>query len=193
MLRGWQGDSNMTKKIKKLDFCYENILVKVIAHSDYPKIKLAGLSVGPLKEGNEYEVHYWVAQELVNSNIVRFSNEDLDSTKLYKIQWKERVQIAGQISKLPEDFYPNLRRYLAKSKDELALHPEKVREYEKSQHLALDIVNSRLKKIISLSSGPNQTDFILKKFTNEERFFYLELGRIINSWKEQILNLEDVN
>ena len=183
----------MTKKIKKMDFCYENIFVKVIADLDYPKINLAGLSVGPFKEGNEYEVHYWVAQELVNSNIVHFSNEDLDSTKLYKIQWKERVQIAGQISKLPEEFYPKLRRYLAKSKDELSIHPEKVREYEKSKHLAWDIVNSRLKKIISLSSGPNQTDFILKKFTNEERLFYQELGHIINNWKEQILNLEGVN
>lgn len=176
-----------------MDFCYENIFVKVIADLDYPKINLAGLSVGPFKEGNEYEVHYWVAHELVNSNIVHFSNEDLDSTKLYKIQWKERVQIAGQISKLPEEFYPKLRRYLAKSKDELSIHPEKVREYEKSKHLAWDIVNSRLKKIISLSSGPNQTDFILKKFTNEERLFYQELGHIINNWKEQILNLEGVN
>jgi hypothetical protein len=181
------------KKIKKLDFCYENLLVKVIADSDYPKIKLAGLSVGPFKEGNEYEVHYWVAIELANSNIVHFSKEDLDSTKLYKIQWRERNQIAGQISKLPEGFYPKLRRYLDKSKDELKLHPENVREYNKAKNLAWDIVNSRLKKIVTLSSGPNQTDHILKKFTNEERFIYQELGRIINNWKEHILNIEGVN
>ena len=44
----------MTKKIKKLDFCYENLLVKVIADSDHPKIELAGLTVGPFKQGNEY-------------------------------------------------------------------------------------------------------------------------------------------
>lgn len=183
----------MKKKIKKLDFCYENLLVKVIADSDHPKINLAGLSVGPFKEGNEYEVRYWIAKELANSSIIHFNKEDLDSTKLYKIQWRERNQIAGQISKLPEGFYPKLRRYLGKLKDELKLHPEKVREYNKARDLAWDIVNSRLKKIVTLSSGPNQTGYILKKFTNEERFIYQELGRIINNWKEHILNVEGAN
>jgi DNA replication initiation complex subunit (GINS family) len=121
---------------------------------------------------------------------MHFRDEDLDSTKLYKIQWKERNQIAGQISKLPEGFYPKLRRYLIKSKDEIKTHPEKVREYNKAKDLAWDIVNSRLKKIVTLSSGLNQTNYLLKQFTNEERFFYQELGQIINNWKEHILNIE---
>lgn len=182
-----------TTKIKKLDFCYENLLVKVIAASDHPEIKLAGLSVGPFKEGTEYEVHYWIAKELVKSNIVHFLTNDLDSTKLYKIQWRERNQIASQISELPDEFYPKLRRYLFKSKAELLLHPEKGREYDKSKDLSWDIVNSRLKKIVTLSSGPNQPDFLLKKLTNEERFIHQELGRIINDWKKHILNLEGAN
>lgn len=183
----------MSKKIKKLDFCYENLLVKVIADIDHPIITLAGLSIGPFKEGNEYEVHYWVAKELAKQKIAHLLNEDLDSKKLYKIQWRERNQIAGQISKLPDEFYPKLRRYLSKSKDEVSLHPEKLREYDKTKGLAWDIVNSRLKKIVALSSGPNQTDIILKKLANEERYIYQELGRIINSWKNLILKHEEVN
>jgi hypothetical protein len=183
----------MTKKIKKLDFCYENLLVKVIADSDHPKIKLAGLSVGPFKEGNEYEVHYWIAKELVNSNVVHFRTEDIDSTKLYKIQWRERNQTAGHISKLPDEFYPKLRRYLVKSKDQVTLNPEKIREYDKAKDLAWDIVNSRLKKIVTLSSGPNPTNLILKKLSNEERYICQELGRLINNWKEHILNHEGAN
>ena len=183
----------MTKKIKKLDFCFENLLVKVIANLDYPQIKLAGLSVGPFKEGNEYEVHYWIARELVKSSIAHFIVDALDSSKLYKIKWRERNQIAGQISKLPDGFYPKLRRYLIKSKEELILHPEKNREYNKAKDLAWDIINLRLKKIVTLSSGPNQTAFLIKKLTQEERFIYYELGRIINDWKEHILTLEGVN
>jgi len=181
------------KKIKKLDFCYENLLVKVIADSDHPEIKLTGLSIGPFKEGNEYEIYYWIARELAKSNIVHFTDDDLDTSKLYKIKWRERNQIAGQISKLPEGFYPKLRRYLVKSKDELTLYPEKRREYDKAKDLAWDIINLRLKKIVTLSSGPNQTDFLLKKLAHEERFIYQKLGRIINNWKEQILNLEGAN
>ncbi len=178
-------------KIKNLDFCFENSLVKIVAHRNYPKIQLAGLSTGPFEEGNEYEVHYWIAQELVEAGIAHFREDDcLDVTKLYKIQWKERVQVAGQISELEENFYPKLRRYLANIKKGIAKHPERVQEYEKAKQSAWDIVNSRLKKIVALSSGPPQTDQILKKFTSEERFIYTQLSKIINEWKAQILDFE---
>ena len=180
--------------IERLDFCFENSLVRVIADRNHPEITLAGLSIGPFEEGNEYEVQYWVAQELAASNIAHFREDDnLDATKLYKIQWKERVQIAGQISELPEDFYPKLRRHLENMKDEIAKHPElleKVQEHEKGKHLARDIVNSRLKKIVALSSGPVQTGQIQKKLTSEERLIYEQLGKIINEWKAQILDFK---
>ena len=174
---------------KNLDFCFENSLVKIIADRNYPEIKLAGLSVGPFEEGNEYEVHYWIGQEITNQGIAHFREDDcLDATKLYKIVWKERVQIAGQISELPEDFYPKLRRYLANIKGEIAKKPEKIQEFEKTKQLAGDIVNSRLKKIVALSSsGPGQTDQVLKKITEEERTIYQQLSKIIGDWKAQIL------
>jgi hypothetical protein len=181
----------MPLKIKNLDFRFENSLAKIIADRNYPEIKLAGLSVGPFEEGNEYEVYYWIAQEFAESGIAHFREDDcLDATKLYKIQWKERVQIAGQISELPEDFYPKLRRYLANIKEEITRQPEKVQEYEKARYLAWDIVNSRLKKIVALSSGPTQTDQFLKKFTSEERLIYEQLGKIITEWRTQILEYE---
>ena len=181
----------MPLKIRNLDFRFENSLVKITADRNYPEIKLAGLSVGPFQEGNEYEVYYWAAQELAAAGVAHFREEDcLGATDIYKVQWKERVQIAGQISALPEDFYPKLRRYLAGIKGEIARHPEKVREHEKAMHLACDIVNARLKKIIALSAGPAQTDQVLKKFTSEERLIYEQLGRIIAEWRAQILECE---
>jgi hypothetical protein len=174
-----------------LDFRFENSLVKVVADRNYPEIKLAGLSVGPFEEGNECEVPYWVGQELTEYGVAHFREDDsLDATKLYKVQWKERVQVAGQISELPEDFYPRLRRYLASTKKEIARQPEKVQEYEKARHLAWDIVDSRLKKIVALSAGPAQTDQILKKFTREERLVYEQLGKIVNGWRTHILEHE---
>jgi hypothetical protein len=176
---------------ENLDFCFENSLVKVIANRNCPEIELAGLTVGPFEEGNEYELYFWIAQQFAEQGIAHFREEDsLDAAKLYKVVWKERVQIAGQISELPEDFYPKLRRYLADIKGEIAKQPEKVQEYEKAKHLAWDIVNSRLKKIVALSSGPVQTDQVLKKFTSEEKSIYQQLGKIISEWKAQILKCE---
>ena len=181
----------MATKICTLDFCYENSLVKIVANRNCPEIKLAGLTVGPFDEGNEYEVYFWVAKELANSGMVHFREDDiLDATKLFKVQWKEGVQIPGQISELPEDFYPKLRRYLATIKEEISKQPEKINEYEKTKHLAKDIVNSRLKKIVSLSAGPSQTDQVLKKLTSEEKILYEQLVKLISRWKTNILENE---
>ncbi|MGB9842513.1 MAG: hypothetical protein ACPLKZ_07375, partial [Candidatus Bathyarchaeales archaeon] len=71
----------MSSRVKDLDFCFENLRVKIIADRNYPEIQLAGLSLGPLAEGNEYEVYYWVAQELVKAGIAHFREDDcLDAT-----------------------------------------------------------------------------------------------------------------
>ncbi len=177
----------MAAKISTLDFCYENSLVKIIANRNCPEIKLAGLSVGPFDEGNEYEVYFWVAKELGTAGLVHFREDDsLDSTKLYKVQWKEGVQIPGQISELPEDFYPKVRRYLRFLKEE-ATQPDKITEYQKTQHLAKDVVNSRLKKIVALSSAPSQSDQVLKKLSYEEQILYEQLVKLISEWKGKIL------
>jgi len=178
-------------KLQDIDFCYENTRVKIIANRNYPELKLAGVSVGPFQEGNEYDVYYWIAEELAQTGIVHFREEDnLDPTKLAKVQWKERIQVAGQISELPPDFYPKLRRYLKTAKQEVAKQPYKIQEYEKAKSLALDIVNSRLKKIVTLSSGPVQGEQILGKLTTEERLIYMQLGKIVNQWRSGIIEHE---
>ena len=180
----------MSLKLKNLDFRFENTPIKIIANRNHPEIKLAGLSIGPLQEGNEYDVYYWIAKELEQQGIVHFREEDvLDATKLNKIQWKERIQVAGQISELPEDFYPKLRGYLANAKEEITKQPEpaRVQEYERAKQLAYDIVNSRLRKIVTLSSGPTQPDQLTKKLTNEEKIIYQQLSKKVNEWRTTIL------
>jgi hypothetical protein len=177
--------------MENLDFRFENSRVKVIANRNYPELKLAGLSIGPLQEGNEYDVYFWVGQELAAAGIVHFREEDaLDAGKLYKVQWKERVQVAGQISELPEDFYPKLRRYLRQLRQDIGRQPEKIQEYQKAKHLADDIVNSRLKKIVTLSASPMQAEQILGKLTVEERLIYMQLGKGVTQYRSKILEHE---
>jgi len=185
-----EGESELAAKIGTLDFSYENSLVKIVANRNCPEIKLAGLTVGPFDEGNEYEVYFWVAKELANSGMVHFREDDiLDATKLFKVQWKEGVQIPGQISELSDDFYPKLRRFIADLKDQTA-NSEKYQEYDRAKQLARDIVNSRLKKIVALSSAPTQSEQVLKKFTSEEKILYEQLVKIISEWKTKILESE---
>jgi len=181
----------LAAKICTLDFCYENSLVKIVANRNCPEIKLAGLTVGPFDEGNEYEVYFWVAKELANAGMVHFREDDvLDATKLFKVQWKEGVQIPGQISELPDDFYPKLRRFISDLKNQASRETEKYQEFNKAKQLSRDIVNSRLKKIVALSSAPAQTDQVLKKLTAEEKILFEQLVKLISEWKIKIIESE---
>jgi hypothetical protein len=181
----------MPLTIKDIDFRFENSLVKIVADKNQPEIRLVGLTIGPFEEGNEYEVYYWIADKLTEEGTSHFREEvRLVASDLYKVQWKERVQVAGQIADLPEDFYPKLRRYLIQLKREMLKQPEKIQEYDKARQLASDIVNSRLKKIVALSSGPSQTDQIVKKMAVEERLIYEQIGRIVTEWRTRIQEYE---
>ncbi|MCS7096268.1 MAG: hypothetical protein RMK50_04325 [Nitrososphaerota archaeon] len=184
--------SKLSNEIKALDFIFENSPVKVIANRNLHEIKLVGLSIGPFEEGAQYEVPYWIASKLEKAGVVRFRSEDsLDPLKLYKIQWKERLQAAGQLSEFPKDFYPKFRRYLSQIKVEIVKNPEKMREYEKAKYLAMDIVNLRLKKILSLASTPATSTQIIKSLTEEERILYGKIHHLIEEWRNQLMKLEE--
>ena len=174
--------------IRDADFTFENTPVKIVVNRNCPEIELAGLKVGPFQEGKEYEVRFWIAKELEKAGIARFREEELlKLVKLNKIHWKERVQSTQQISSLPEDFYPRLRRYLDDLKADAMKKPEKMREYQKAGDLSRDIIRLRLKKIVSLASAPSQTDQILRTLTKEERVLYDNLYGIISKWRAKIL------
>ncbi len=113
-------------------------------------------------------------------------SEQQNSTKF---NGKNASKSQDKSSELPEDFYPKLRRYLNDTKKE-ATQLEKMQEYEKSKQLACDIVNSRLRKIIALSSGPTQTEQITKRMATEERLIYDQLGKLITNWRTRILQCE---
>jgi len=167
-------------------------MIKIVANRNCPEIKLSGLTVGPFDEGNEYEVYFWVAKQLAQAGIVHFREDEiLDTTKLFKAQWKEGVQIPGQISELTDDFYPKLRRFLNDLKDQATQtqQSEKFHEYDRTKQLSRDIVNSRLKKIVALASGPGQSEQVLKKLTDEEKLVYERLVKIISEWKAKILEI----
>jgi hypothetical protein len=80
-----------------------------------------------------------------------------------------------------------LRRCLVEMRDGVGNSPEKMREYERAGHLARDIVNSRLKKIVSIASASAQSESGLRNLAGEERLLYEKLFRVINQWKTLIL------
>ncbi|MBS7639237.1 MAG: hypothetical protein QW600_02305 [Candidatus Bathyarchaeia archaeon] len=181
------GFGDTCSSIEYSDFIFENGMVTIVALRSTPKIDLAGFSIGPFEEGHEYEVKFWVARELERDGIARIREGALDATKLYKIQWTERIQAVGQLSTLPEDFYPRLRRLIDELKAASKVSPEKMREYEYVQNLAQDVINCRLRKIISLASIPAPESHILKNLTLEEKELYERIHQIIADWRARIV------
>jgi len=175
--------------IKDADLAFENSMVRVIALRESPKLELAGLSVGPFEEGKEYEIRLWLARELEKAGIVRIRDEPFDSSMLHKIHWTERIQAAGKISALPPTFYPKLRALLSSLKEGSLGDAETLREYELIKRLSRDIVDCRLKKIISLASTPGHKSHIVRNLTVEERDLYKKLEAIIDAWRKEILGV----
>jgi hypothetical protein len=174
--------------IRDVDFIFENSPVRIVCNRNCPEIELAGLKIGPLEEGKEYELPHWIANELDRAGIARFRDDELlDNKKLDKILWKEKVQQTRQVAHLEEDFYPRLRRFLTRLKTGANSNPDKNAEYRKAVDLAHDIANVRLRKIVSLASSPEQTNQTLKDLAKEERDLYDGLFEIIDEWKNNIL------
>ena len=178
---------NARSPIRDADASFENKPIKVVAVRSSPEIELTGLKVGPFDEGNEYEIRFWVARELEKDGLVRPREETLNASRLYPILHKERIQPISSLPALPDDFYPRLRRVLEDLKGISKSSPEKMREYEHVQQLSNDIVDHRLKKIITLASTPGQKGQILRSLTSEEQALYEELDKIINEWRREIL------
>ena len=178
---------NAILTIKDADYLFENKPTRVVAMRNSSKIELAGFTVGPFEEGNEYELKYWVAKELEKAGIVRLREETLTSSRLYPILHRERIQPVSSLSSLPEDFYPRLRRILESLRKASRSSPDKMREYEYVEHLSKDIVSCRLKKIISLASTPGQKSQIIRNLTVEELALYEELNRLISEWRSEII------
>jgi hypothetical protein len=178
--------------IRDADFVFKNMSVKIVANRDSPKIDLPGIKVGPFKEGKDYEVRFWVAQELKKAGIAHLrTHEPLNLMLLNKIHWKESVQSSKKVTSLPEDFYPKLRLYLEELNEEAIKKVESRGDFEKARKLSDDITRTRLKKIVSLASSPAQTRQILGNLTKEELALYDYLYEKISKWRIEILKNQE--
>jgi hypothetical protein len=178
--------------IEDEDFVFNNKLTRIITVRSHPKIDVLGITIGPFEKGKEFNVKFWIAEELVKANIARFSDDEmLNSTSLHKIHWKEvQIQTGRRISVLPEFFYPKLRNHLHQLKQKVMIDPASSIEYDKAVGLAQDIINCRLSKIVGLSSSRVQSEIVLRKLCKEEQILYNSLYTIISDWKSKILKLE---
>jgi hypothetical protein len=177
--------------IENVDLEYQNSMVKITALGSLQELSVAQTKVGPLVEGKEYEMRFWIAQELVKAGYARFYDDvSMKLSSLNRIHWMEtKLQSGIQISPIPDYFYPKLRRYLSELKKGLASDASLAGEYSKASRLAQDIVNCRLKKIVNLATY-SLTESILKSLSREERSMFDSVTAMVSEWGSKVLKIE---
>jgi hypothetical protein len=182
---------SLNLSIEDIDFDFENTTVRIVAVRKLHKITIAGVAVGPLEEGKEFEIKNWIASKLVKSGYAKYQGEyTMDVVALNKIHWREtKLQTGRRISSLPEFFYPKLRRYLGELKEKAVKDASFTIEYDRASKLARDVINCRLKKIVSLSASPQQTVSVLRSLSKEERILYEDLRSKVLEWDSKILRV----
>ena len=125
----------------------------------------------------------------MNAGLAQFEGAPkLDYSTLYKIHWKEtKLQTGRKISDIPEHFYPQLRRYIRSLKQLISIEATRSNEYHNAQRLARDILNCRLRKIVSLAASTSLTGEMSQKLSIEEQALFENLQTIISDWKSHIL------
>ena len=181
----------MLQSLDDADIEFQNSIVKVVALGNLQELNVAENIIGPLQEGREYEMRYWIALELVQARYARFYEEDsMTFSSLNRVHWLEtKLQSGRQLSPLPEFFYSKLRRYLRELREKVTRDASFSGEYAQASRLAQDIVNCRLNKIVNLATY-SQVENILKSLSVEERRVFDSISSIILKWSSKILDLE---
>jgi len=171
--------------LEEAEFLLEERHVRLKLIGDIPCISVAGLTIEGLK-GQEVEVPLWVAEELVRSGKGELLREGFGLRDLAKAHWREVLPSSKHLSRMEEDFYFNLRRFLRRLQVESEGNLEKVKVLEKAYSMARDIVNCRTRKLASIAASQAGEE-VTKNLTLEERLLYSSLKRMINDWSKKLL------
>jgi hypothetical protein len=174
--------------VEDVDFDFENSQTRVILTREVPDTSPKMAKLSSARVGQEIEIPYWTAKELVRLGYARFREENvLNYNSLSKIHWRETIPASRQLPALQANFYCLLRRHVAELKELSRQDQVKLRELERSESLVRDIVNCRIRKIVSLAASPTPSEELMQGLTYEERILYSILNKTIEEWKSKLL------
>jgi hypothetical protein len=174
--------------VEDIDFDFENSQTRIVLTREIPDTSSKLFRVLSYKMGQEVEVPYWTARELVQLGYARFREEDvLNYNALSKIHWRETIPASRQLPALQANFYCLLRRHVTDLKELSKQDQVKLRELERTESLVRDIVNCRIRKIVSLAASPTPSEELIQVLTYEERILYSILNKTIVDWKAKLL------
>jgi hypothetical protein len=153
---------------------------RVVPREGFKYSSLLGVEV-KLENSVEAEVPLYVAEQLFEDGIADPADKALDSKALTMIAWEERHK-TSQISKVPDSFYRQLAMLI--SSDNVAEKTKRVLEAS-----AIEVMDARLKKILTYSLVPSLPKEVTSNLTPEESYMLELLRLIISSWRKEVLRV----
>lgn len=177
--------------VDDIDFDFENSQTRIVLTREIPETTPRMAKLSSARVGQEIEVPYWTARDLVELGYARFREEDvLNYNSLSKIHWRETIPASRQLPSLQSTFYCILRRHVSELRQMSRQDQVKLRELERTESLVRDIVNCRIRKIVSIAASPTPSEELIQGLTYEERVLYSILNKTIEEWKSKLLGQE---
>ncbi len=134
--------------------------------------------------GAEIEVLYWISRKLSEAGLAKPADSArMDLIQLSKIHWRETIPATRQISAVGKDFYFKMKEYLSNLRAASKADGSKLMELEKAMGLFEEILNCRIRKILSIASAGAESEEALKNLTPEERLLLEGVRSVIMAWK----------
>jgi len=153
---------------------------RIVPREDFKYSSLLGVEM-KLENSVETEVPLYVAEQLFEDGIADPAEKALDSKALSMIAWEERHR-TNQISKVPDSFYRQLSMLI--SSDDVTEKTKRVLEAS-----AIEVMEARLKKILTYSLVPSLPREVTTNLTPEESYILELLRFITSSWRKEVLGI----
>ena len=168
----------------------KDVEVPIKVKKKISKIPLGVFDIN-LKEGITIDVPVKIAEVLVEKNLAEIDDERLFTfSEINKIRWREEK--TAELQQLDENFYVKARYTLKKLNEDLIksreLDPKLLKLYRMLRGLFVDIIKRRIYKIVNMAlADPHPSRSLMKFMTKEERYFYVRICGILQTWEEALI------
>lgn len=174
--------------VKDFNFEFENLAVELVATRSIPRIETAGSVIEATEAGRNFTTNLWIALELVEEGLARFTVEGVDSDEWTQIHYRERFQPLSRPFPLPDGFYHRAHYTFSRLMKEAKGDTTRLEHLNRLRGMYRDILESRISKIVRLASA--EAAILPSSLQPEESLLYSELHALIASWREEMRKLE---
>lgn len=170
------------RKADSLLLDLNNTQVRLVSTRKIPQTEGVGITISSKEPGEEFELPFWLAQDIVNSGLARFVDEGISSEEWTQIHFRERFNPLGPLTSLPEDFYKRAHISLIQARQDATRDEAKREALNRLKARYRDVIEARIGKVTRMAIA--DTTGGVRNLEPEESKLFRELKTIITQWRK---------